>query len=150
MEKKSIEQLARLHIDEVLKIRKHEICFFAHSINVAFISTQMGLQRGYFGEKLRDLIRGALLHDCGKLKIPVEILTKPDFLDEDEYDLIKEHPLMGVEILSGKGFSETVIDIVHHHHERLDGSGYPDGLICNQICEETEIVMVADSWEASL
>lgn len=158
MEKKSLEQIARVKINDVAcepkispilhKIKTYEPTLFIHSTNVAFIATQVGMQRGFFGERLKDLTRGALLHDCGKTFISVDLLTKPNYLTEREYDLLKEHPKMGYEFLLDKGFSETVLDIVKHHHERMDGSGYPDGLMGNQIIEETQIVMAIDAWDA--
>lgn len=158
MEKKSLEQIARVRINEIVcepkvapimyRMRNYESTLFIHSINVAFISTQIGMQRGFLTERLKDLIRGALLHDCGKTFISVDLLTKPNYLSEREYDLLKEHPQMGHDFLKDKGFGDSVLDIVKHHHERMDGSGYPDGLVGNQIAEETAIVMAVDAWDA--
>lgn len=158
MEKKSIEQLARRHVDEVIcepmvapiiyRIKEYEPYCFIHSINVAFVAAQIGIQRGFFGGRLHNLIRGGLLHDCGKLFIPVEILTKPDYLTVDEFDIVKEHSKRGAEFIKDMGFDDVVLDIVLHHHERLDGSGYPDGIVGDQIREETKIIMVVDAWDA--
>ncbi len=90
----------------------------------------------------------SILHDIGKIYIPSEILAKPTKLTEVEFDIIKNHSLAGYEILQGIEFPWPVADIVHQHHERLDGSGYPKGLGGDQILLEAKILSVADVVEA--
>lgn len=91
---------------------------------------------------------GAEIHDIGKIHVPAEILAKPGRLTDTEYALVKEHAQVGFDILKGIAFPWPVADIAHQHHERLDGSGYPQGLKGDAICLEARIVAVADVVEA--
>ena len=91
---------------------------------------------------------GYLLHDIGKVAIPDGILHKPEPLSDAERGLMRRHPLIGAEILSGIPFLESAADIVKHHHERWDGEGYPDGLKGEEIPLAARIFAVADSLDA--
>lgn len=91
---------------------------------------------------------GALIHDIGKISVPAEILSKPSRLSQAEYSLIKTHPSTGFEILDDIDFPWPVAEMVHQHHERLDGSGYPRGLSGDDIMLEAKIIAVADVVEA--
>lgn len=84
----------------------------------------------------------------GKIQVPAEILSKPTSLSNIEYQLVQEHAAVGYGILKGIEFPWPVADIVHQHHERLDGSGYPQGLKGEEICIEARIVAVADVVES--
>ena len=100
-------------------------------------------------ETCRNSIRMAgLMHDLGKIAIPAEILSKPSKLSDIEFSLIKTHPQVGYDILKNINFSTPVAQIVHQHHERLDGSGYPLGLSGDEILPEARILTVADVVEA--
>ncbi len=90
----------------------------------------------------------ALLHDIGKLGVPSSILSKTGKLRKEEFDLIKVHPVVGEEILQGVSFQWPVANIIRQHHERLDGSGYPDGLKGEQIHFEAKVIAVADVVES--
>lgn len=119
-----------------------------HSEKVAEISVEIGKALGLDDDELEKLRLGALLHDIGKLGIPPEILNKKGRLTPKEYEKIKEHPTWGYKILNPvKAFSD-IIPIVLYHHERCDGSGYPEGLKCGQIPLPARIVAVADVIEA--
>ena len=100
------------------------------------------------GEDLKNLETGALLHDIGKLAIPENILTKPGKLTVEEFERIKTHPDMGARILEPVQFHPSVIEIVRHHHERWDGSGYPDKLSAEGIPLGGRILAVADVYDA--
>ncbi len=101
------------------------------------------------GEDIDEGIRlGGLIHDIGKIHLPAEILSKPGTLSSMEYELIKSHTRVGYDILKDIAFPWPVADIAHQHHERLDGSGYPQGLKGDEICPEARIVAVADVVEA--
>jgi HD-GYP domain-containing protein (c-di-GMP phosphodiesterase class II) len=88
------------------------------------------------------------LHDIGKIYVPAEILSKPARLNKPEYSIMKAHPEVGYDILRSISFPWPVADIVLQHHERLNGSGYPNGLTQNDILEEARILAVADVVEA--
>jgi HD-GYP domain-containing protein (c-di-GMP phosphodiesterase class II) len=103
---------------------------------------------GITGEALIHLRRGALLHDIGKLGIPDEILNKPGPLDNQEWQLMKEHPEYARKMLSQIEFLHPALIIPYHHHENWDGSGYPQGLQGNQIPLEARIFAVIDVWDA--
>ncbi len=103
---------------------------------------------GLSGEKIVVIRTAALLHDIGKLYVPVEILTKPGRLNEYEFMLVKTHPQAGYEILLPIPFGQPVAETVLQHHEREDGSGYPRGLTGRDMLLEAKILAVADVVEA--
>jgi len=90
----------------------------------------------------------SIIHDLGKISIPAEILSKPGRMLNIEYNLIKMHPKVGYNILKNIDFPWPIAEIVHQHHERIDGSGYPQGLMGNDILTEAKIIGVADVVEA--
>jgi putative two-component system response regulator len=97
----------------------------------------------------RDLLhRGGLLHDIGKISVPDGILNKPGALTREEYEVIKKHPLDGVRIIEPLESMRDIIPLVRWHHERLDGSGYPDGLKGEEISPLVRILSVADVYDA--
>ncbi len=97
--------------------------------------------------RLSKIALGLLLHDIGKLTIPVEILNKPGKLDADEWELMRKHPVVGVEML-GEELSFLVRAVVRSHHERWDGKGYPDGLAGERIHQFARLAAVADVYDA--
>jgi PAS domain S-box-containing protein len=100
-------------------------------------------------EDVREGLRlASLVHDLGKISVPAEILSKPSRLNETEFRLIKEHSAAGNAILSDIAFEQPLADIVLQHHERLDGSGYPSGLVGDEVRLEARILAVADVYEA--
>lgn len=119
-----------------------------HVTRVAELTMRLGERAGLKGERLRNLGLGALLHDIGKLDVPTEILTKPDRLTEAEFEIVKRHSVRGQEILAADPELERVGLLVRHHHERVDGRGYPDGLSGGEIPLEASLIAVADAWDA--
>lgn len=122
-----------------------------HSERVAQYSLRIAEKLGWSEEECKQLERDALLHDIGKIGIPDYILAKPGKLSEDEFRTMMKHPEIGAEILADmepkKAMKQAVL-VAKHHHERLDGSGYPDGLKDEQIPVSVRIVAVADSFDA--
>jgi len=112
----------------------------------AYICKKMSLSKEY----TEDIILGSLLHDIGKIGITESILNKKKKLTKAEYDHIQTHVLIGERILTPIIKNETVLKIVRHHHENIDGSGYPDGLKGTAIPLEARIVAVADTYDALL
>lgn len=119
-----------------------------HQKRTAKIAEAIGREMGLSSERLRGLSVAAAIHDIGKVAVPVEILSRPGRLTAAEFEIIKQHPVAGADILSGIEFPWPVARIVRQHHERLDGSGYPDGLTGEQILPEARILAVADVLEA--
>ena len=119
-----------------------------HTERVAEYATAIAERMGLAPEEVETIRFGAILHDIGKLGVYEQILWKPTALDEDEWKIVKSHPETGASILGGIRFLEKAIDIVRHHHERLDGKGYPDGLKDNELSLNARIACVADSFDA--
>lgn len=120
----------------------------AHSYRVCDYSLRLGKSIGLSSEDLSILKFGALLHDIGKIEISGRILKKKGKLTEDEYEYIKLHTMLGDAIILGKDHLELYRDIVLHHHERIDGQGYPYGLKGEKIPLLARIVAIADSFDA--
>lgn len=130
-------------------ISSHDNYTFNHSVNVTVIALMIGMCLHYSREKLEKLGLGVLLHDIGKINVPLEILNKPGKLTEEEFHVIKQHAWQGFEMLRGN--SEICITSAHvafQHHERYDGSGYPRGLKGNKIIEFARIAAIADVYDA--
>ena len=119
-----------------------------HTRRVAEWAVAIGEQLGLAPGRLRDLALAGLLHDIGKLSIPDAILGKPGALTDAEMDVIRRHPVLGDDLLRELGYPEQIRRGVRGHHERLDGSGYPDGLRGDELDLETRILAVADVWDA--
>lgn len=119
-----------------------------HQVRVAVLAYRIGREMRLPQEELDGISMAGLLHDIGKLRIPAEILTKPGVLSDAERSLIREHPRQGFDILRPIDFPWPVADTVLQHHERLDGSGYPQGLSGGTITTSARILAVADVVEA--
>ena len=131
-------------------IGSHDRPGTGHGERVAARAVQIGRALG-LDESSRMTIRlGALLRDVGNARLPAAILSKSGELTPEERALLERHPILGEEILAGFKRLSGLLPIVRHHHERLDGTGYPDGLRAEQIPLEVRIVSVADRFEALL
>jgi putative two-component system response regulator len=119
-----------------------------HCERLAFISVALGMAMGLKRAELLSLYRGGYLHDIGKVGIPDSILFKPGKLTADEWVTMRSHPARGEEICRPLASLRPVLPIIRHHHERWDGSGYPDGLRGEQIPLLARIVQVADIYDA--
>jgi putative nucleotidyltransferase with HDIG domain len=120
-----------------------------HTRRVALLAAQVGEELRLPPAVRRDLAVGGLLHDIGKLAVPLEILTKPGALDDEEFAEIRRHPETGRRLLEELGgFPAPVHRLVSDHHERLDGTGYPRGLEGADLPIETRILAVCDVYDA--
>jgi putative nucleotidyltransferase with HDIG domain len=119
-----------------------------HQQRVAVLASAIAANMGFNEDTVEGIRIAGLLHDIGKIYVPSEFLTKPGFLPEEEYNVIKTHPLRGFEILRDIEFPWPVAASVIQHHEKIDGSGYPFGLENDQIMIEAKILCVADVVEA--
>ncbi|MFK5895167.1 MAG: DUF3365 domain-containing protein [Pseudomonadota bacterium] len=129
-------------------IEKRDSYTAGHSQRVAKYSVLIAQQMGYNNSKVDQLYRAAMLHDIGKISTPDSILLKPGKLLKLEYSLIQEHVTSGYELLKKVNIFEDLAEIVRHHHEHYDGSGYPQGLTGDQIPIQSQIMTVADSFDA--
>ena len=121
-----------------------------HQRRVGHLSAAIAEQLGLEPPLVRAIQLGALVHDIGKVAIPAEILTRPGRLTSVEFAMVKEHARIGAEVLATASLPSVVSDIARHHHERMDGSGYPDGLAGTEISTAAQIVGVADVFEAMM
>lgn len=120
-----------------------------HSLNVCVLSLTFGRSLGLKGDELNKLGLGALLHDIGKMQVPLEILNKPGKLTVEEFKIMKSHPQKGYQmLLSDDTLSSDVLSIVKSHHERVSGKGYPDNLSESNISYYTKIVSITDVYDA--
>jgi PAS domain S-box-containing protein len=119
-----------------------------HQVRVADLAAMIAKQMGLPDEQVHAINLAGVVHDLGKIKIPAEILSKPGKLTDIEYNLIKVHPQAGYDILKGINFPWPIAQMVLQHHERLDGSGYPQGLKGDQIILGARILSIADMVEA--
>ena len=119
-----------------------------HSRRVNDLVLNLAQQFGIEGEDLRNLRRGALLHDIGKMAIPDKILLKPGPLTDEEWVVMKQHPGYALDLLSRILYLSRAIDIPYYHHEKWDGSGYPQGLCEEEIPLAARIFSIVDVWDA--
>ncbi len=119
-----------------------------HSKRVALFADLIATELGFSRARKRWLVRGALLHDIGKLGVSNEVLDKPAKLDPQEWQAMKSHPNLGAAILERIDAFRRLATIARNHHEKLDGSGYPNGLSGSELDLETRIVTVADIFDA--
>jgi len=119
-----------------------------HTERVAQYSVGIAKEMDFTQDEIQTIQLGAFLHDIGKLHTSDSILHKPGALTDEEWRLVKAHPVRGAQMLQGVKFLEKATDLVRHHHERVDGKGYPDGLRGDEITIGAKIVNVADAFDA--
>lgn len=119
-----------------------------HSERVASLSVEIGREMGFSGDALRTLEYGGILHDIGKIGIPDAILLKHGTLTAEEMERIRDHPAIGADIVGGVAFLKDALPCVLSHHERWDGTGYPQGIAGEKIPLFARIVNIADTWDA--
>ena len=119
-----------------------------HTERVAQYAVGIAKAMDFTAEEIQTIQLGAFLHDIGKLHTSDSILHKPGALTDEEWRLVKAHPVRGAQMLEGVKFLEKASDLVRHHHERVDGKGYPDGLRGDEITIGAKIVNVADAFDA--
>lgn len=129
-----------------LELRDYET--EGHTRRVAELTVEMAQSMGMPEKQLVHVRRGALLHDIGKMGIPDAILFKPGSLTEEEWEVMKKHPLMAYEMIASIDYLRPALNIPYYHHERWDGSGYPEGLKGENIPLEARIFSVIDVFDA--
>jgi putative nucleotidyltransferase with HDIG domain len=135
--------------DWLATVREHHEGTFQHCLLVTGVAVDFGLALGLKAPDVDRLSAAAMFHDIGKAKIPLAVLDKPGRLDADERAVIETHPVIGYEVLkSQKGVSSEILDAVRHHHEYLDGSGYPDKLGASEIGDLVRMLTISDIFAA--
>lgn len=134
---------------QIIDLRDYDNYTCTHSLNVGILSVLIGMQLELPRASLSQLAMCGLLHDLGKLDVPLEIINKPGPLTEDEFEIMRNHPLNGVQRLrSNTMFPAMVVQGIRSHHEKIDGTGYPEHLTGEQIPLYGKIVAVADVFDA--
>lgn len=129
-------------------LRNKDALQATHSVNVCVLALTLATYMGLPYKQVEQVGLGALLHDIGKIKVPQRLLAPRDELGQDELDLIRSHPLVGREMISSdEDMSHWVREIVYMHHERLDGSGYPQGLVEDSVPAHVRLVALANAYE---
>jgi len=124
------------------------LCTHGHMERVAELSEQLASRISLSGAEVRTVKLGAMLHDIGMIGVSESVLNMPGELMPQEWEMVKLHPVIGDEVLSPISFVAEARRIVRHHHERLDGSGYPDGLTAKQITNVIQVVSLCDAYDA--
>jgi putative two-component system response regulator len=122
----------------------------AHTERVASRARLLGATAGLQGKDLDDLYRGGMIHDIGKIGVPDAILLKPGPLDADETAIMRRHPAIGEQIARPLRSAANLLDIIRHHHENFDGTGYPDGIAGEEIPLLARIVAISDAYDAMI
>lgn len=128
---------------------RHDLQVYQHSLSVAGFAAAFAAELGFSRSDRQRLAKAALLHDVGKALIPQTILNKPGPLTPDEMAVMRTHAALGADLLAKEGaFEPEILDVVRYHHERLDGSGYPEGLKGAQISDLVRLVAICDVHSA--
>jgi putative nucleotidyltransferase with HDIG domain len=147
-----VDQVRKTHLQTIAALSRSmeakDYYTGGHTERVATVSVELARRLGFTGVDLDAVQIGALLHDIGKIGIPERILHKPMPLDEEEWAVMREHPVISAYILSEVELPEIVVQIARSSHERMDGAGYPDGLAGEDIPLAARIVLVADALDA--
>ncbi len=133
-----------------MTVEKRDPYTSGHQVRVTELATELGTALQLPPAQVEGIRLGALIHDLGKIYIPAEILNRPGRLSDVEFNIVKAHPKVGFDILSRIDFPWPVAGMILQHHERLDGSGYPQGLHGEQVIIEARIIAVADMVESML
>lgn len=149
-------ELSRAHPEKLTELAlnpdscKQATYLFSHVVNICILAILVGLELGYDQYRLKELGTVALLHDVGMVHYQ-EIISHAKKLNKEDFDKVKNHTLFAAKILSSiKGIDDVVFVVARQHHERMDGSGYPDGLKGDKIHEYSRIINILDTYEAMM
>lgn len=138
-----------MHLMNTLQLlREYDDTVYIHSLSVALIAHTIACQQNMSDEQIRSLMLACAFHDIGKLQIPMEIMTKPDRLTDEEYAIVKTHPRKSYDLLTRAHFPADICAAALLHHERCDGSGYPSGFKGERLPLFAKIIAIADVYDA--
>ncbi len=149
-DEKMFESLQQVVEVLVLALEAKDESTHGHSLRVAQFARVIGQELGLAEAELENLHRGGLLHDIGKIGMNDDILERLGILSRKEMDIVRQHPVIGARIVAPLKFLDEVVPLIRHHHERFDGSGYPDGLHGSAIPLGARILTVCDAFETML
>lgn len=136
-------------IKAMLDVTSYDYYTYTHCVNVSLYTLGFGVFLNIPKEKLKLLTKAAMLHDLGKKNIPKEIVNKNGKLTDEEFTVMKKHPTYSVELLKNLGETDQLLfDLIEQHHEKLDGSGYPNGLQESELNSYSQIIAIADIFDA--
>lgn len=133
---------------QIIDIRDYDNYTCTHSLNVGLLAVMLGMRLNLSRPALSQLAMCGLLHDVGKLEVPLSITNKPGPLTEEEFELMQNHPTYGAKRLNNSIYPAVVIQAIRHHHEKFDGTGYPDHLSGENIPLFSRILAIADVFDA--
>jgi HD-GYP domain-containing protein (c-di-GMP phosphodiesterase class II) len=128
--------------------REHDLMFYQHIVHVGSLAAAFTASLGYSSQDRRQIVQASLLHDLGKVGIPLGLLNKPRCLSPTEVEQMRRHPQIGYAMLRDEVQEDAILEVILHHHERLDGSGYPDGLRGGEISDPVRLVAICDTYAA--
>ena len=133
----------------IFNLKKYDDYTYYHSLSVSLMALAIGMELGLDNATLQELVLSGMLHDIGKLTIPIEIINKPTKLTREEFEIVKLHPVnAGIHLLKKNFVSENTFRGILGHHEKWDGTGYPNGIAGNDISLFARILTVADVYDA--
>lgn len=136
-------------LHELMQLTSYDYYTYTHSVNVFVYSVSLANRLGFSGDAVNEFGHGALMHDIGKRMIDAAITNSKGKLTEAQWQQMKLHPVHGYEILKAQGETSTIaLDVTRHHHEKLNGRGYPDGLKGSEISKWARISTIADIFDA--
>lgn len=134
---------------ELMQLTSYDYYTYTHSVNVFVYSVSLANRLGLKGSEVNEFGHGALMHDIGKRKIDAAVTNSKGKLTEEQWEQMQTHPVHGYEILLSSGeTSQIALDVTRHHHEKLNGRGYPDGLKGDEISKWARIATIADIFDA--
>ena len=132
----------------VARLKNHDDYTYLHSMAVCGLMITLAQQLGLDDRQVRRVGMGGLLHDVGKAAVPLEILNKPGKLSDEEFEVMRQHPVIGAQMLMEADADDDLLDIALHHHEKYDGSGYPHRLKEEEISLYSRMAAVCDVYDA--
>jgi putative nucleotidyltransferase with HDIG domain len=135
--------------EHLMRVCSYDYYTYTHSVNVFTYCVSLAQHLGHTKEEVQSFGQGALLHDVGKSKLPLDVVNSPGSLSDEQWELMRLHPVFGYELLKEQGVTDSVVlDVTRHHHEKMNGKGYPDGLAGEEISRWARICTVADIFDA--